>query len=169
MLPKLVTMQSLTSFAELFPLTAVFKKCKDKFNEYIVVLIAPETNFLSNESRSGIIDSRFAKFRCNGPLVLGIMNIKSEQQVQCIQHISPFSAAPIEYRVGTIVFPSSYCVTPHITCGPGIHYFKSLEAALNYNFASGRVGFHNQGYDDNGKFCVDWWGVTAGALFSCKL
>ncbi len=169
MLPELVAMQSLIKFAESFPLAAVFKKCRDKSNEYIVVLVAPETNTLNNESRPGIINPKFAKFRSNGLIVLGIININSEQHVQCIQHISSFSTVPVEYRVGTTVFPSSYCVSSYITCGPGIHYFKTVEAALNYSFASGQVGFYNEGYDENGKYCADWWGVTAGVLISCKL
>ncbi len=162
-------MQKLKKFAESFPLTTTFKKCRDKENEYIVVMIAPETNGQNNESRLGIVNAQFAKFRSNGFVVLGIMNIKSEQQVQCIEHISSFNAAPTTYRVGTTVFPSSYCVAKNVVCGPGIHYFKTLEASLQYSFASGRLGIDNEGYDENGKYCTNWWGIAASRLLACKL
>ncbi len=120
----------------------VFKKCCYK-KDYccLVVLRRPKSDFKSNESRSGIIDKNFAKFRCNGLITVAIYDLFGKKFINSLVHTPNFRAPPILYVVDQLSKPDEFEEEIEIVCSSGIHYFLSLEAALNYNYALAYIMF----------------------------
>ncbi len=63
----------------------------------------------------------------------------------------------ISYEVGEITRPHDYNPDVDIICASGIHYFLSLEAALNYSYGileryiNNDTGLYIISYSDDGK------------------
>ncbi len=135
----------------------VFKKCTDvtEFYNCIVILKKPSENFQSNEDRIGIINKNFAKFRCNGLITVAIYDLYLQQFRNSLDHslCINYNFHKILYQVGKLSIPHEYNKDVSIICTSGLHYFLSLEAALNYFDARVTQEFYNQyiQFDNNGK------------------
>ena len=83
----------------------------------------------TNESRADIFDSNFAKFRCSKALVVDIEDFWTKEKTNIDKSIYRESFI---YEVGKEVVPDIYNEDLNIVCAPGIHYFKTKEAAEAY-------------------------------------
>ncbi len=134
----------------------VFKKCygatKEKYYTCLVVLKKPLEDFKCNESRKDVVDKNFAKFRCNGLITVAIYDLINEEFIDLLEHdlMTCFGYKKIFYQVNKLSIPDLYDENLDIVCTSGIHYFLTLEAALNY----GDQYFKNENfiaYQDNGQ------------------
>jgi hypothetical protein len=108
-------------------------------------------NFKCNELR----DKKFAKFRCNGLITVAIYDLNIKKFIDKLKH-SVFIYGIFlyaTYEVGILTQPDKYEEDISVICASGIHYFLSLEAALNYE--NGIVKYFKNAkmyrYDGNGK------------------
>jgi hypothetical protein len=144
-------------------LDVVFKKCKSQYtgHDCLVIGIKPcnrffddePFQFLCNESRQNIGNKNFAKFRCNGLIILEIYDLVTLETLSFINHTCtltydwlPSRNVSIKYTVGDFVQPDDYDENIEGICRPGLHYFLSREGALNYENGC------SKGYDSNGFF-----------------
>jgi antitoxin component YwqK of YwqJK toxin-antitoxin module len=127
--------------------SVVYKACGD----YIVVLKKCDDT-TTNEARDNVIDPMHAKFRANKLKVLCIFSSKNPaDQVTNIMNTSYFDNI-IVYHVNEIIVSHDFDEKDmSAVCAPGIHYFKSLEAAYYYcyNSKTGHVNY-------TGKF-ISWY------------
>ncbi len=138
----------------------VFKKCQvQNFYSCLVILQKPLENFESNETRNNIVDSKFAKFRCNGLITIAIYDLLNEKFIDSLIHcyVGSWFQQPITYKVGKLSLPHYFNGNIDIVCAAGIHYFLTLEAALNY--VNGKITqiFENKDlwtYTENGRKTV---------------
>ncbi len=110
----------------------VFKKCFDACeNEYLIVLKKPSTtSFKSNENRKGVKNAKYAKFRCNGLIVIKIYDLRNQKFIN--QVCNHFQCYKLTYTVNNLVVPNYYETNMQEICAPGIHYFLTFEQALRY-------------------------------------
>jgi hypothetical protein len=155
----------------------VFKRCSSHF---IIVLqklkdeidedetngkndetITEKFKFKSNEMRENVYDKSFAKFRCNGGLlVIDIINTETNEHIK--SHVNMFISSSYakytSYEVGKIVFPDSFNDDIDSVCASGIHYFLTLKAAYYYDHIEkdGKcLRFYN-----NGLKAAEWINVN---------
>jgi hypothetical protein len=135
----------------------VFKKCKSELgHECFVTLEKPsedELRFVCNESRHSVVNKNFAKFRCNGLLVVSIFDLVSNMKLYSIIHKTKVRSTRIltEYKVGSIVKPHHFDHDLEKVCTHGIHYFLSYQAAKAYNLKLGYIHTNDYvQYDENG-------------------
>jgi len=103
----------------------VYKAC----GEYIVELKRlPDT--VTNESRDGVVDSRYAKFRGNKFFVHSIKHKITNENISEIEN-TVFIEKTIKYIVGEEV-STEFCKNLTVICAEGIHFFTSYDAAYNY-------------------------------------
>jgi hypothetical protein len=148
-------MEPMEALAEYEHKRYVFKRCT-KLDDYdcIVIMEKPE-NFKCNELRPGIINKKFAKFRCNGLVTVAIYDLKLKKFITKLEHtvFKKNSLIHATYEVGILTEPDKYDEDISAICTSGIHYFLSLEAALGYK--NGNVHLEKDGkideYNDNGK------------------
>ncbi len=141
----------------------VFKKCReyegDVKHKCLVILKKPITDFKCNESRSGIVDTNFAKFRCNGLITVAIYNMYTKNFIDYLHHrMENFSGSyEVLYKVEQLTIPHDYNEYIEIICTSGIHYFLTLEAALNYRYGivsryiQSNHGLYKITYSDQGE------------------
>ncbi len=138
----------------------VFKKCEAKTytKNYscLVVLKKPVKDFQCNESRKDIVDPNFAKFRCNGLITVAIYDLINTKFIDSITHKCTMYLGfkKILYQVGKLSIPDLYDANIDEVCTNGIHYFITLEAALNYGIFGVEQHFQTKAsiaYEDNGK------------------
>jgi hypothetical protein len=137
-----------------------FKRCHNPYHhstsyDCIVVMRKPE-NVKCNELRTGVVDKNFAKFRCNGLITVAIYDLNLKKFILTLEHfvlIGYFLNVlnlNVTYTVGTLTEPDKYAEDISLICGSGIHYFLSLEAALNYK--NGWVEYRDE---DGNKYRYD--------------
>jgi hypothetical protein len=134
----------------------VFKKCWSNENghECIVTLKKPTTDFISNESRTSVVNRNLAKFRCNGLLVVTIFDLVFQQTVTSITHKTDILfGRPVftDYEVGKLVKPDLFNPNLDTICTNGIHYFLSLETAMSYDLEGGVCCIDGIEFDHNGE------------------
>ncbi len=100
------------------------------------------------------MDPNFAKFRCNGLITVAIYDLLNEKFINSIVHA--FELKKIVYKVNQLSIPDSYDENLNEVCASGVHYFLTLEPALNYISWFGKVRqlFKNRHiieYNENGK------------------
>jgi hypothetical protein len=105
-----------------------YKRCKDCIVE-LELLRESKTN----ESRGYIERDLSAKFRASSIRCNRIYNIKKRKCVNKIEHHWT-TEHPILYQVGCTIYPDKFESDINLVCAPGIHYFKSLEAAFGYKW-----------------------------------
>jgi hypothetical protein len=123
-------------FSKKMSLEHVFKKCKSEIgHECLVTLKKPSKGFICNESRCSVINKNFAKFRCNGLLVVSIFDLFLKENLYSIIHETKVRSSKIctEYKVGYVVTPNYFDENIENVCAPGIHYFLTYEAARCYD------------------------------------
>lgn len=129
----------------------VFKRCRsfEKNHECLVMLEKPMNGFLCNESRKTVINKDFAKFRCNGLIVILIFDLVDHTCISWVNHISPiYYNMNTLYEVGKLVKPDFFDSDLNEICTHGIHYFLTLKAAKGYY--NGSCIIDGMRYDDNG-------------------
>lgn len=118
-----------------FDETCLFKKCQLP-NCLVVMRAVPETinnETIIEESKDPDIETRvivnanYAQFRANR---LEVVAIKSLTDYKDLPHARSIRQRYFQYRVGKIAECNEYNPNPHIVSAEGIHYFKSIVAAL---------------------------------------
>lgn len=106
----------------------VYKKCAD---QHIVTLQkCPDT--ITTEKRSNIVDKNFAKFRANKLKCVDIEDWKTGQKINNIKSLYDPS---FKYYIGEIIKVDNYDTNINKICAPGIHYFKTKDAAKYFNIS----------------------------------
>ena len=95
----------------------------------IAILEIPKANNRNTMSRTNIKDPFCAKYRCERAYVLKMFDIETGERVE--KASSCFRRAFI-YRIGEWV-ESGFDSNIENVCGPGIHYFISIECAKYFN------------------------------------
>jgi len=114
-----------------------YKRCGD-----FIVQMHKMDDTKDNESRIGVVDARYAKFRANKLLVLKIYDSLHCKFVDAHFHRAQFftkyifnrDTAIIEYKVGQIAIPNGFDEDENEICAKGIHYFNTLFGAFCYGF-----------------------------------
>lgn len=124
----------------------VYKKCS---NDMIVVLKKTDKT-ITNETRSSVIDPKYAKFRGNVFEVVHIFNA-----FNCDNEYTEASSCyekDFHYKLGHIVEVKNLDHIAGNICSTGIHYFKDIRGAYYYD-SSPPAGFTGQWfvYYDNGQ------------------
>ena len=121
----------------------VYKSCN---KEWIVVLQKlPDT--ITNEVRSDVKNKLYAKFRANKLIVVDIIyKFDNNRTINQIEN-SVYSNKIIVYKKGNIV-SANFDENLNKVCAPGIHYFKSLEAAFYYEIPNDHNGLQKIWYDN---------------------
>jgi hypothetical protein len=121
----------------------VWKSCVDG----IVEMIIPNGT-ATNEDRTGIVDSNYAKFRAEKAYIVSITNPFTKEKHSSTMSKFVYGGSvfePIVYTVGQYVTPDKFDTTTDDVCSSGIHYFRSYDAAFSY---------HNQEVNMYSKHCV---------------
>ena len=118
-----------------------FKACRNS-----IVTLELLDDSVTNEKREGVVNDKYAKFRCNMAKVINMTNVKTCKTIE--KDVSIWDVY-FEYRVGEIV-KTNFDENLNEVCAKGIHYFKTKEAAISWF------------YIENGKICPDgkwtcWW------------
>jgi antitoxin component YwqK of YwqJK toxin-antitoxin module len=134
----------------------VFKKC----GSHIVVLKKTD-NTKTNETRK-VADTKYAKYRGSRFFVTRIFEICDPSHT-CNGVMNTFySYVTIEYTTGTFIEVGNFDEEVDAICAPGIHYFKSLEAAYYYSASIPRNGVHKV-FEDDGNI-TGMYNYTDGKL-----
>ena len=158
-------METLMETAKENPIGYVYKKCMstETYNECILMLKKPDhkidkdldqntgRNFQCNETRSKVVDKDFAKFRCNGLIVVVIFDMVFKKTLDWITHRNRNTYVVVRYQVGHYIKPDSFDEDLEKVCGKGIHYFLTMEAAISYNLYWGYCIVGEREYDENGR------------------
>jgi Family of unknown function (DUF5758)/MORN repeat variant len=110
----------------------------------------------TNEKRDGVVDPLHAKFRTQKAYVDVIENVETgwEMISDCSIHNSLFI-----YTVGKIIEVDNYDTDINEVCAPGIHYFKTREAAeswwLKYWGCGYETGLH-RAWHENGQLVEEY-------------
>ncbi len=141
-----------------------YKACRNS-----IVTLELLNDSVTNEKRD-VVNDKYAKFRCDKSIVIGITNVKTGEKM--VEDVSIRDNKFI-YNVGKIV-ETCFDEDLNRVCGKGIHYFKTEDAAMvwfynqNENFPDGKIiSWHENGqkycegtYKDgerDGKW-IWWWG-----------
>lgn len=121
-----------------------FKRC----DRYIIEFEKIETA-TTNEDRTNVRDSRFAKFRAdkNSLITTRIYDMTESKWEQKIVHKCG-SFPPVVYEVNSLAIPDGFNTNPQIIRGSGIHFFNSLLAAFWFTIAKSREDIE---FLDNGE------------------
>jgi hypothetical protein len=124
----------------------VFKSC----GPYIVVMKKLKDT-VTNEDRASVVDPLNAKFRGTHFMVVLIFD-KMEPKYTVKQTENTIHLRDkLKYIVGEVVYANDYDHDSSKICAPGIHYFKSLEAAFYYNLGIFcNITYQCPLYDDDG-------------------
>ena len=115
-----------------------YKRC----GQYIVMLQLLPTS-KTNESRE-VDNPLFAKYRANRMKCLLILNTKTKDWVDAIQH--HWMHSEVIYAQSMEVCADNWTENVDIVCGHGIHYFNTLFSAYFYdNFGSPQILFGESG------------------------
>ncbi len=98
-----------------------YKACK---NSIVTLELLEDTK--NNEKRDGIVDDKYAKFRCDRAKVISIVNVKTGKTMENDNSIIRMKFI---YSLGEIV-KTNFDPDLNEICASGIHYFKTREAAV---------------------------------------
>jgi len=117
-----------------------YKACRNS-----IVTLELLNSSVTNEKRNGVVDDKYAKFRCDMAKVVNITNVETGEKMERDNSIYK---SIFYYRMGEIVI-TNFEETINTVCGAGIHYFKTKEAALSW--------FYKQPFQyPDGKW-IDWY------------
>ncbi len=83
---------------------------------------------INNEKRDGIVNYKYAKFRCDKVKVISITEVKTGEKIN--SDISIFDENFL-YNLGNVI-ANYFNENLNEVCTRGIHYFKTKEAALSW-------------------------------------
>jgi antitoxin component YwqK of YwqJK toxin-antitoxin module len=136
-------MNIINRFSRLYPSDRgfVFKSCLKKW----IVVLHKLTDTITNESRSNAKDLMYAKFRANKLLVVCVVNKFTQKSIDNITN-SVHKEKTIIYKKGEIIEVNDFDENLENICAPGIHYFKSPEAAFYYEIPNNYFGLYKLWY-----------------------
>lgn len=113
-----------------------FKSC---CSTWLVVLEIIDGT-ITNESRSGVIDDKYAHFRGNVFRVIDIVHkFVKDKQISAIKSSYYNEEKRLNYIIGQVVV-SDFNHNLNVTASNGIHYFKTYDAAYQYELDKVRNG-----------------------------
>lgn len=125
---------------------AVYKSC----HNYVVRMLKL-SDTITNESRYGVHNKKFAKFRGSKFLVTHIVD-KLNPSVAIEQITNSQSSRITTYKINEIVIPDKFDTSLDRVCTNGIHYFLSIEAAFYYDlllffptYTGELISYHDNG------------------------
>ena len=135
--------------------------CYKSCGSYIVTMQKrPDT--VCNESREGVVNRIYARFRADKLLVISIKHKETGKNIDRIQN--SLYVEKIWYVVSKEVSVTNYCQDLNKVFAPGIHYFLSREPALywrNSNIEDGPwKSWYKNGeiYEEGTLRCGKWHG-----------
>jgi antitoxin component YwqK of YwqJK toxin-antitoxin module len=135
-----------------------------------IVVMKKIFDTITNESRDGVINTRYAKFRANKLQVVTIISYHNpKRRSKKIIHKPDCMFPSTVYIKGHIVEPDKYDYDLNIICSNGIHYFNSIEAAYYYELMSYDYSGVWKTYRDNGEifsYCTYKKGIKHGNYVS---
>ncbi len=139
----------------------VFKKCC--FPNTLVILKKLPIS-ITTENRKDVINDKYAQFRANKLLVVKIVSLPDLQELEECRSLRNFY---FEYRKNEIVEAYDFEMDIEIVSGKGIHYFKTIVAALNFGFNILDDHFYYDGiwynYNYNGKL-LEIYNLKSGKM-----
>jgi hypothetical protein len=124
----------------------VYKSC----GNYVVVL-EKLNDTRTNESRSDIADSKYAKYRANKLKTILIINKFDPLDVIVEIQNSSYKEKKV-YKTGEIIEIDEYDYNLEKVCSTGIHYFKTIEQSFfwellgfNLTYTGKKIGWHENG------------------------
>ena len=117
-----------------------YKACRNS-----IVTLELLNDSVTNEKRDGVVDDRYAKFRCNMARVVNIRNVKTGEMMK--KDVSIWNDG-FRYFSGEIA-ETGFDKNPDKICASGIHYFKTREAAVSWFYRQ------DDEYFLDGKF-IQW-------------
>jgi antitoxin component YwqK of YwqJK toxin-antitoxin module len=128
----------------------VFKICYNKCKSCHMIVLKKLSDTKDNESREGIKDINYAKFRADKLEVVEIIDMKDYSN-SC-NSISNFNwTNGLKYIKNKIVIPDSFDNNLNRICSNGIHYFKTIDAAFYYRSSPVRFSGVWKEFDGNGS------------------
>jgi len=100
-----------------------YKACRNS-----IVILELLKDSVTNEKRDGIVDDKYAKFRCDKAKVINITYVKTGETMENDNSIFNNS---FRYFSGEIV-ETCFNENMNEVCTDGIHYFKTEEAAVSW-------------------------------------
>jgi hypothetical protein len=141
----------------------VFKYCKETYKNIfrkrekniIIVLqkLEGENPTITNESRNGIIDPNYAKFRASHLKVILIFDM-DHPEIEYESIINKlFDYTLLTYRRDCIVYADKFDKNLDNICSNGIHYFKTVDGAFYYqSYWVNKTGKYIYYNDDGSKY-----------------
>jgi len=117
-----------------------YKACRNS-----IVILELLNDSVTNEKRNGVVDDKYAKFRCDKARVVNIVNVKTEEMMK--KDVSIWNDR-FRYFSGEIA-ETGFDKNPDKICARGIHYFKTREAAVSWFYRQ------DDEYFLDGKF-IQW-------------
>jgi hypothetical protein len=134
--------------------SCVYKSC---MNDWIVTL-QPVKGTITNIDRDNVVDQRYAKFRGNKFMVVGIEH-KYDPSMTTKSVTSCYDVKSLVYEIGELVEVEDYNIDKNIVCTSGIHFFLTRETAFSYEKPSHeyfeQFSGHYVKYYDDGKKSVE--------------
>ena len=129
----------------------MFKKCSQfdlstrRRKKFIVVLEQNAAVFTCNEGRNGIKNKNLALFRATGVIPRLIIDYSKLEQHESILHRPNMCYREYDqvYEIGVTITISDYDFDQNNIRGPGIHYVKTLLAAMLYDDENELIPKHN--------------------------
>ena len=104
----------------------VYKACGKSI---VTLQLLPDS--VTNESREGVINPDYAKFRTNKAQVISMIDPFTKEEIT--EDRSIYDPKFI-YKIGKIVKVTTFDNDINEVCAPGIHYFKTYETAVSWYF-----------------------------------
>jgi hypothetical protein len=141
----------------------VYKKCCDlSLNFFLIKLSKVPNDTITNESRRGITNLKYAKCRASVlkcEQILDLQKMQFVNDVLSVLWIYRKRSKVTRYKVGQLVFLDRFDSSEkqlEKVCAPGIHYFNSLIAAFFYIVPWAAFEVHRSKvwmqFDDGGSF-----------------
>jgi hypothetical protein len=146
----------------------VFKKCcfpsdsSTIINSLVVLQKLPTSQ--TTEKRNDVINNKYAQFRADKLLVVKILSLPDLQDLDSCRSFRNFY---FEYRKNEMVEAHDFETDIDVVSGRGIHYFKTVVAALNFGFGVLEDHSYYDGiwynYNYNGKL-LEIYNLNKGKL-----
>src|SRR5437016_3705304 len=125
----------------------LYKSCQKNW----IVVLQKLDDTITNEGRNDVSDPLYAKFRANKLRVVSICHKLNQEQ--CIDSItnSSYTGKTVTYTRGQVVEVDDFDNDLDHVCTTGIHYFKSVQAALMWEIPDNYTGVHRVWFNNGIK------------------
>jgi len=123
----------------------VYKACRSS-------IVTLRKGLKNNEKRQGVMNPRYANFRCEKAVVVGLEDVETGERIISDRSIYDEN---FNYDEGVVV-STDFDEDINKVCAPGIHYFMDREAAISHYYqrrfhdyaVTCPSGIHNEWYED---------------------